>query len=1509
AVRVCQCVLLGHVVHYFQTEGSVSSRHATISAVGIVVCSAYFVTSNHIDFVYLMRVGLRMRAACCALMYRKAMRLSHSSLGQTPVGQIINMMSNDVNRFDEAMRLSHSSLGQTPVGQIINMMSNDVNRFDEFAFFLQSLFVAPLHSALVIYLLWERMEWACLAGMAVLLLFIPFQLLMGRMFQRARRNTAKLTDTRIKLMSEIISGMRVIKMYAWEQPFAQLVSEARRKEIHGIRQSSFLKGINLSLSIITVRIILFVCFLTYILMGRKLSAEVVFVSMSFFNTMRWSVTKFFPSGVAATAELMVVINRIQVFIIQLIRNVQKICMTETMGKCVNDGEKGVFVDKLTARWSDESVEPTLKDISVCVKPGELLAIVGSSSLLLSILNELPLESGSVGVRGRVSYAPQESWAFIGSVRQNIVFGSQYMEEKYNRVVKACALDRDFKRLAFGDQTLVGERGVSLSGGQRARVSLARALYHSADIYLLDDPLSAACALDRDFKRLAFGDQTLVGERGVSLSGGQRARVSLARALYHSADIYLLDDPLSAVDIHVAKHLFQKCCMEYLKDKARILVTHQIQFLRDAHKILVLDDGKCVALGSYDELMASGINLMSYHKPNEDLHHKPDPNMAYRRVNRSVPSSPSISRCVGEGSVVTGNDNNVNIVDIKEEREEQRVKSETKMTGSVETSVYWEYIKAGAGPTLFIVTVLSAFIVQVLYQGGDTWLTRWTNSESDAKPVDETFSLMVYSCLIAALLLSALISTACFYAMCMRSSYDMIRNVQKFGRILNRFTKDTGIVDELLPSIAFDFIISILLVVGNLIVNAIVNWYLVFPAALLLLLVFMGRYFYIRAARDIKRLEGLSRSPVYSHVSTTLTGLTSIRAFGTQDVFERQFECHQNANTSASFLLIVTARAFGFLMDWICVLYISAVVAFIMTSDGITDGYAGLVLSCCMEYLKDKARILVTHQIQFLRDAHKILVLADGKCVALGSYDELMASGINLMSSHKPNEDLHHKPDPNIAYRRVNRSVPSSPPISRCVGEGSVVTGNDNNVDIVDNKEEGEEQRVKSETKMTGSVETSVYWEYTKAGAGPSLFIVTVLSAITVQVLYQGGDIWLARWTNAESDAKPADETFNLMYSCLIAALLLSALISTACFYVMCMRSSVKLYNSIFYALLRAPISFFDSQPIGRILNRFTKDTGIVDELLPSIAFDFIISILLVIGNLIVNAIVNWYLVFPAALLLLLVFMGRYFYIRAARDIKRLEGMSRSPVYSHVNTTLTGLTSIRAFGAQDVFERQFECHQNDNTSASFLLIVTARAFAFLMDWICIFYISAVVAFIMRSDGITDGYAGLVLSSALTLTGMTQYAIKCSADLESHMTAVERIVEYSRITPEAALESTADRKPPPDWPQNGEIVLKDMSLRYNESANKVLKGVTVCLKGGEKVGVVGRTGAGKSSLISALFRLTEPEGQVLIDGVDVRAIGLHDLRRRISIIPQEPTLFTGSVRRNLDPFGDRPDDQLW
>ncbi|XP_054158550.1 probable multidrug resistance-associated protein lethal(2)03659 [Oppia nitens] len=234
------------------------------------------------------------------------------------------------------------------------------------------------------------------------------------------------------------------------------------------------------------------------------------------------------------------------------------------------------------------------------------------------------------------------------------------------------------------------------------------------------------------------------------------------------------------------------------------------------------------------------------------------------------------------------------------------------------------------------------------------------------------------------------------------------------------------------------------------------------------------------------------------------------------------------------------------------------------------------------------------------------------------------------------------------------------------------------------------------------------------------------------------------------------------------------------------------------------------------------------------------------------------------------------------------------------------------GAQHIFEQQFECYQNDNTATNFLMSCMSRAFGLLMDSICLLYISAVVVYIMflSDSSMTGGNAGLLLTASLAMIGTTQRCVKCSADVETLMTAVERVLDYTRIDPEAELESTPDRKPSVNWPQKGRIEFIEMSLQYPESPAPVLRDINFLVNSGEKIGIIGRTGAGKSSIIAGLFRLTEPNGgQILIDGIDIQSIGLHDLRRQISIIPQEPVLFTGSVRKNLDLFDGQSDEKLW
>ncbi|CAG2118659.1 unnamed protein product, partial [Medioppia subpectinata] len=400
--------------------------------------------------------------------------------------------------------------------------------------------------------------------------------------------------------------------------------------------------------------------------------------------------------------------------------------------------------------------------------------------------------------------------------------------------------------------------------------------------------------------------------------------------------------------------------------------------------------------------------------------------------------------------------------------------------------------------------------------------------------------------------------------------------------------------------------------------------------------------------------------------------------------------------------------------------------------------------------------------------------------------------------------------------------------------------------------------------------------------------------------------------NKTQDSIDKSEQNNdvIIYSSLIAALFVTALMRSVTWFMMCMRASVNLHNSIFYRILRTPISFFDNNPVGRILNRFTKDMGIVDEMLPSTGFDLNLTMTQALGIIIVVAMVNPYLIIPAVVLIILSIIVRGIYIKCARDIKRFEGLTRSPVFTHVSTTLNGLASVRAYGAQEAFERQYYVYQNDHSATWFLFICASRTLGLIMDWICVGYIVVIsVVLMIFYEGIGGGSAGLAFSSALMLTGMTQWGVRQSAEMESQMTSVERIIEYSKLTQEAALTSDDSHKPPPNWPQKGQIELRNMSLYYEGSDKPVLKNLSCNIKSGEKIGIVGRTGAGKSSIISALFRMVEPKGEIIMDGLSVGSIGLHELRSKISIIPQDPVVFTGPVRRNLDPFGEYSDQSIW
>ena len=297
------------------------------------------------------------------------------------------------------------------------------------------------------------------------------------------------------------------------------------------------------------------------------------------------------------------------------------------------------------------------------------------------------------------------------------------------------------------------------------------------------------------------------------------------------------------------------------------------------------------------------------------------------------------------------------------------------------------------------------------------------------------------------------------------------------------------------------------------------------------------------------------------------------------------------------------------------------------------------------------------------------------------------------------------------------------------------------------------------------------------------------------------------------------------------------------------------------------------------------------------------------GILAVIFLVRPWVILPTLVLGVVFVRLRNFYMATSRDIKRLEGISRSPVFSQLSTSLQGLTTIRAFKAEPLLRSEFDYQQDLHSSTWFVYLSSTRWFSIWLDWLVAVYIGIVVfSFLLLGGDIVGGDVGLAISNCIMLTDMLQYGVRQTAEVENLMTAVERVTEYTQLDQEAEAIKP-DSVPPPEWPQSGEIQFQDVWLRYAEGEKEVLKGVNFKTRKHEKIGIVGRTGAGKSSLLTALFRLAEPTGSIVIDGIEILNIGLDQLRTKISIIPQDPLLFTGTLRRNLDPFEEHSDDKLW
>jgi ABC-type multidrug transport system fused ATPase/permease subunit len=602
-------------------------------------------------------------------------------------------------------------------------------------------------------------------------------------------------------------------------------------------------------------------------------------------------------------------------------------------------------------------------------------------------------------------------------------------------------------------------------------------------------------------------------------------------------------------------------------------------------------------------------------------------------------------------------------------------------------------------------------------------------------------------------------------------------------------------------------------------------------------------------------------------------------------------------------------------------------------------------------LANRTRILVTHQTFLLSEVDTVVLLEDGRVRFVGKHDELLARKDldlgSLLEQAAHSEELkrreeaarkaaveaaapppppggQHPPPPPAAHHAVSSSSdgsqsgavvpllqpvhrestePEERPQPRLLTRGSVAQL------TAEADAKREKNIIQEEDRAVGNIGWSVYRDFFRS-AHSLLYIVAVTVALVLgQASVVMGDWFLAFWSSKEYDEQQR-RWYVGVYAALTGTIIVFALLRAVLFFRLVMSCAYSLHNGMFTGVLYAPMQFFESNPVGRILNRFTKDQSIVDELMPGVFFECVQSVLMVLGALLVVIVVNVYTLIAMVPVCLLFAWVRVQYLASSREIKRLDAVSRSPVYALFSSTLSGLVTVRGFKMSEMVSRDFMSKVDANTRAYLGYLVVVRWLGIRLDIVSLAVVYSTGLFaVFASDSVSAGQVAFSLTYATSLTALLQWAVRQSAELENQMTSVERILAYSRLPPEGERH-IPDSLPDPSWPSEGAVEIRSLKLRYRPELDLVLKGLSVSIPPRCKVGVCGRTGAGKSSLFATFFRLVEPcEGTIVIDGVDTRRIGLSDLRSKLAIIPQNPVIYSGSLKYNLDPFNQCSNDQLW
>ncbi|CAH3108598.1 unnamed protein product [Pocillopora meandrina] len=986
--------------------------------------------------------------------------------------------------YHKTLLLSKQTLLKFTAGRLFDLISNDVKRMEEetVKYFFSAAFAVPDYAG-AIFLIYNLIGWQAVTGVFLLCSLMPYYAVLSYANAKLRLRTATVSDQRISLMNQVVSGIRAVKMHAWEDEYGQRIKHVRRNEISVISKRAAIQSSIDALSYGATLMATLVSVTTMVLTAQTLTPANAFMLLSFMGVLRSSGMVNMTSGLMVTYDAFVSLGRIE-----------ELLLSENLLEASESGESSEPPKKAKSTSSNQSrsylekeeekekvflsceatvFNPTILCVSnlSCAKthckdefilqdinffaPSKSLTVItgpvgsGKSTLLAVIAGEISNASGTIDHQGSFIYLPQTAWVFSGTIKENILFGQPLEESKYERIIDVCALKEDFQRLPDGDQTVVGERGEVLSGGQQARVSLARAVY--AD-----------------------------------------------------GDIYLLDDPLSAVDVEVGQHIFTKCVKDLLGNKIVLLASHQQQHMENADEVIVLYKGHVLDKGRFTELHDKGVISSTV-----------DPLYKAALKDKTDSSQPF----------------------------------------------------------------------------------RWEDKEK----------------------------------------HDGVEKCQKIHPLSN------------------------------------------------------------------------------------------------------------------------------------------------------------------------KARSL----------------------------------------------------------------------------------------------------EIVKEDRTIGVVTSRLYWDYFRSGAHPLMIAGMVGLSLITQAIIAAPDLWLSFLARLNPEDQN-NKTYISVFACLVGVCIIFTIIRAYGFLLVSLKCAERLHDKMVVAILQAPVLFFDSNPVGRILNRFSNDIGCVDELLPKTFLAEMQRLLVIFSQILVTVVTNVWLMFLVVPISVLVVLLSNYYLKTARELKRLESISRSPVLAHFSETLNGLNTIRTRGKQTDFVDTFYRYQDVHNQAYVMVMASGRWLGARLDCLASLLVGAVAlaAILVSQDA---AYAGLALVYAIQTLNSTQYAVRKASEVENYMTSVERVMTYTKLDREPGYEE--ERTPPQDWPRRGSIVLRDVSLKYYPGGPQVLKNINLSIKGGAKIGIVGRTGAGKSSFVAALMRMPDADGEIIIDNVPIKDIGLQQARRGISVLGQSPVLFSGSLRKNLDIFDKFQDAELW